>query len=292
MDVECLDIHVHLDYKADVETFVKAARREAMALAVSGIGPMFCHESNDAVEAAMRRYPDAIIGMGYIALGRGDTPETVADLHRRGFKGLKMIAPTRDYDDPAFYPIYARAEELGMTILFHTGVIARSDTMIERRKAEGKPVPPHDDPRTFNIASRRMEPMCVDTIARAFPDLNCIMAHFGSTGRRDVSQGIIKWNPNVYGDLTTFSSAYAVEEEGAWHVEQEYLDGYLSILRPLHPERLTHKLLYGTDTEVSRPEYLAAKKATHKALYDALGFDAPTQRAIFRDTAMRLLGVE
>jgi len=291
MDAECLDVHVHFDYGADIAAGVEAARRAGILLAVSGVGPMFCGEGNDAVEDALRKYPDTVIGMGYVALGRGDSADTVDDLHRRGFKGLKVIAPKKDYDDAEYFPIYARAEELGMPMLFHTGVIARSDTIIERRAAEGKPVPPHDDPRTFDIASRRMEPMCVDTIARAFPKLNCIMAHFGSTGRRDVSEGIIKWNPNVYGDLTSFSSAYEIDAEG-WHIEKKYLEGYLSILRPLHPERLANKLLYGTDSEVSRFEYIAGKKASHKALYDALGLDEEQQRGVFYDTAARLLGLE
>jgi predicted TIM-barrel fold metal-dependent hydrolase len=137
-----------------------------------------------------------------------------------------------------------------------------------------------------------MEPMCVDTIARAFPDLNCIMAHFGSTGRRDVSEGIVKWNANVYGDLTSFSSAYEIEPDGGWRIEAKYLEEYVSILRPLHAGRLAHKLLFGTDTEISRPDRLAAKKASHKAVYDGLGIGEADQRAIFRDTAVRLLGLD
>ena len=126
MDAEYLDIHVHLDYGAELEPFVEAARRLNLAAAVSACGPMFCQPGNDAVAEAMRRYPDTIIGLGYVALGRGDGPETVEDLHARGFRGLKMIAPARDYDDASFYPIYARAEELRMPILFHTGVGARN----------------------------------------------------------------------------------------------------------------------------------------------------------------------
>lgn len=293
MDAEYLDIHMHFDYGADLDAFVKAARRAKIACAVSACGPMFVQPGNDVVEEAFRKYPDTVIGMGYVALGRGDGPGTVEDLHARGFKGLKMIAPTKDYDDPEFYPVYAKAEELHMPILFHTGVVARSDVMLEARRREGKPVPPHDDPRTFNISSKRMEPMCVDTIARAFPELDCIMAHFGSTGRRDVCQGIIRWNPNVYGDLTEFSWAFAVEDgTPGWRIEQEYVEYFLGILRPLGPRKYARKLLYATDTTVSSPELLEAKVASHKAVYEALGFDEETQRAILRDTAVRLLGLE
>ncbi len=293
MDFEYLDIHVHLDYGADVAPFVETAQRLKLACAVSACGPMFCQPGNEAVEEAMRKYPETIIGMGYVALGRGDGPETVEDLHARGFGGLKMIAPTKDYDDESFYPIYAKAEELKMPILFHTGVVARSDVMLEERKKAGKPVPPHDDPRAFNISSKRMEPMCVDTVARAFPDLNCIMAHFGSTGRRDVSQGIIRWNPNVYGDLTEFSWAFEVEEGSpGWRIEPKHVELFLGILQPLRPQRYAGKLLYGTDTTVSDPRLMDAKLASHKAVYEALGINEATRRAMLRDTAARLLGLE
>ena len=293
MDAEYLDIHVHLDYGADVEPFVEAARKLKLAAAVSACGPMFCQPGNEAVEEAMCKYPETIIGMGYVGLGRGDGPETVEDLHARGFRGLKMIAPTRDYDDESFYPIYARAEELRMPILFHTGVVARSDEMLDSRRKAGKPVPPHDDPRTFNISSKRMEPMCVDGIARAFPDLNCIMAHFGSTGRRDVSQGIIRWNPNVYGDLTEFSWAFEVEEGSpGWRIEPKHVELFLGILQPLHPQRYAEKLLYATDTTVSDPRLMDAKLASHKAVYEALGIDEAARRTMLRDTAARLLGLK
>ena len=64
-----------------------------------------------------------------------------------------------------------------------------------------------------------MEPMCVEGIGQTFPDLNCIMAHFGSTGRRDVSEGIVRWHPNIYADLTGYSWAFEVEEDGSgWHI--------------------------------------------------------------------------
>ena len=136
-------------------------------------------------------------------------------------------------------------------------------------KAAGKPVPPHDDPRTFNIKSKRMEPMCVEGIGQSFPDLNCIMAHFGSTGRRDVSEGIIRW-----------------------HLEPRHIDFFLETLAPLHPEKYAHKLLFATDLSTNDVHLLDAKIASHDAIYDAVGINAEDKRKMFRDTAARLLGLE
>ena len=293
VDAEYIDSHVHFDYKADMGAFVKAARKHSLAFAVSACGPMWAHHDNDAVAEAVRKYPDTVIGMAYIALGRGGTPEIVERAHSDGFSGLKVICPTKDYDSEEYFPIYAKAEELRMPVLFHTGVVARADVWLEQRKKAGKPVPPHDDPRTFNISSKRMEPMCVDGIARAFPDLNCIMAHFGSTGRRDVCEGIIRWNPNVYGDLTRYSCMYNVDDSPqGWHIEPEFVEKYAAELRALNAARYSSKLLYGTDVEISTPEFLGAQIASHKAIYAALGIDEQGQRAIMRDTAARLLNLQ
>ncbi|MFC1582133.1 amidohydrolase family protein [Planctomycetota bacterium] len=293
MDREYIDWHVHMAYKIDIEPFVAEARKNSIAMCVNACGPMYGQPGNDAVEEAAKKYPDTIIPIGFIGLGRGDTPATVEDLHKRGFKGLKTIAPTKDYDDEEFFPIYAKAEELKLPILFHTGVVARSDEWIQNLKDAGKPVPPHDDPRTFNISSKRMMPMCVDGIVRAFPDLNCVLAHFGSTGRRDVSQGIIRWNPNAYGDLTEYCWALEVDDsEQGWHIEQKHIDFFMETLRPLHPERFPEKLLYGTDISTDDPHLMDAKLASHRAVYTACGIPEDQQRLMFHDTAARLLGLE
>jgi predicted TIM-barrel fold metal-dependent hydrolase len=293
MDAEYLDFHVHMAYGVDVEPFVRAARKLNVAMAVNGCGPFWGGADNDAVEAAAAKYPDTIIPIGFVGLGRGGTPETVEDLHRRGFKGLKMIAPIKDYDDPEYFPIYAKAEQLRLPILFHTGVVARADVWLKELAARGRPVPPHDDPRTFNISSKRMEPMCVDAIVRAFPDLNCVMAHFGSTGRRDVCEGLIQWNPNLYGDMTSYCYAYEVDEtERGWHIEPAHVEYFLQFLKPMRADRLAGKLLFGTDVTTAPLELYDAKVASHKAVYAALGIGEEGQRLIFRDTAARLLGLD
>ncbi len=293
MDAEVIDFHAHIAHEVDVEPFVKMARKLNVAMAVNAAGPFWGGGTNEAVEAAARKYPDTIIPIGYVGLGRGGAPQTVEDLHRRGFKGLKMIAPIKDYDDPEYYPIYAKAEQLGMPILFHTGVVARGDVWLKQMEAEGKPVPPHDDPRTWNISSKRMEPMCVDAIVRAFPDLNCVMAHFGSTGRRDVSQGLIQWNPNLYGDLTEFSWAYELDDsKQGWHIEPRHVEYFMQTLRPLRADKLADKLLYGTDVTTSKTTLYDAQLASHKAIYTELGISADDQRKMFRDTALRLLRIE
>jgi len=293
MDFEYLDIHVHMSYQCDMQPCIEICRKLGLAIAVNSCGPFWGQDSNEAVEAAAKKYPDTVIPIGFIGLGRGATPETVEDLHRRGFKGLKTIAPTKDYDDEEFYPIYAKAEKLRMPILFHTGVVARSDAWLKALQAAGKPVPPHPDPRTFNIKSKRMEPMCVEGLGQAFPNLNCIMAHFGSTGRRDVCEGIVRWHPNIYGDLTEYSWAFELEPgEPGWRIEPRHVKYFLETLAPLHPAKYADKLLFATDFSTGDPGHLDAMIASHKAIYEAVGIDAAGRRKMLRDTAAKLLGLD
>jgi hypothetical protein len=230
------DCHVHLDYDADVDGYAAGLRKLKMRAGVSSCGSFFNQPGNDAVEAAFRRHPDVFAGFGYVALGRGDTAKTVERLHRRGFPALKVIIPKKDYDDRSFYPIYRRAEALGMPILFHTGVMVRPECFLEF-----SPRCPKVDHAAMDVSCRRMDPMCLDTIARAFPKLKLIMAHFGSTGRRDYAAGILAWNPNIYADLTAL----------VWLWEKERVKRAVEWFRTV-PAKVHERLLFGTDTFVGR----------------------------------------
>ena len=73
----------------------------------------------------IRENPDFIVGFGYVRLGI-DGPHVVDELCDMGFRGLKTIRPTENYDSKAFYPVYERAEARNMPFLFHTGQLFRA----------------------------------------------------------------------------------------------------------------------------------------------------------------------
>ena len=62
-------------------------------------------KGNDLVERAHERYPDLIVPMAMIEIDRTE-PTLISDLADRGFRGLKIIGPRRNYDDPAYFPLY------------------------------------------------------------------------------------------------------------------------------------------------------------------------------------------
>jgi len=274
------DVHVHMDIGTDVEQVVENARKLKCRLGISSLGSTFHMPDNESVAEAIRRYPDVVVGFGYIALGRGDGPSKVEKLHRQGFRALKMICPKKDYDDKSYYPIYAKAEDLHMPVLFHTGVVARMDVWAKKHGWKDMEA---IDFRSLDISSNRMRPICLDAIARAFPDLNLIMAHFCSLGRRDEAAAVLKHNPNVYADLTTLSGA---KTKAQVRENAKLVKSFLS----------THdygKLLFGTDlfTSSDTGRLKLGIKAINMLL-DELKVTREVRVKIMGETAEELVGMK
>src|SRR3981081_2813653 len=70
-------------------------------------------DGNDLVEQAHARYPNLIAPFSMIQIDES-TPALVSDFADRGFKGLKIINPRRNYDDPMYFPVYSEAEKRGL----------------------------------------------------------------------------------------------------------------------------------------------------------------------------------
>ena len=274
------DVHVHLDIGSDIAAVVAGAKELDCRLGICACGPVFHQPGNEPVAEALRKYPDLVVGFGYVALGRGDGPWTVEALHQQGFRAVKVIIPTRDYDDREFYPIYARAQELRMPILFHTGVVARVDLW---PKLYGWTDTADLDFRSYDISSKRMRPICLDAIARAFPDLNLIMAHFCSLGRRSEAAGVLEQNPNVYADLTTLSGATTVEQVAA---------NARLLASQIRQPSVYERLLFGTDFATSGGVgRLAVGLNAVNGLIDELGLGEDLRRRIMGETAQELVGL-
>jgi len=274
------DVHVHMDLGTDIDRVAAEARKLHARLGISSCGLMFHQPDNDAVAEAIQRHPDVVVGFGYVALGRGDGPAKVRQLHRQGFRALKVICPKKDYDDKSLYPVYAKAEELAMPILFHTGVVARMDAWAQR---EGWTDMAAVDFPALDISSNRMRPICLDAIARAFPGLKLIMAHFTSLGRRDEAAAVLNHNPNVYADLTTPSGAGTKAQ----------IRDYARRIRSLVPAANYPKLLFGTDffTHHSGTRRLKAGIKTINLLLDELKVTKAVRAKIMSETAEELVGL-
>lgn len=142
--------------------------------------------SNADLLPYLKKYPDHVIGLAYIGMGKDlEGAEAVTRWHGEGFRGLKLIDPCAPYDDERFFPVYERAEELGMPALFHTGWLA------------GRPDCPRDEQPHVDY----MRPYRLDHIARCFPDFKMIGAHLGHPHFTEALQMVVS-HENIYYDFS------------------------------------------------------------------------------------------
>jgi hypothetical protein len=215
---------------------------------------------------ALKTHPDLYLGFGMFRLG-DDPPEAVKAFHDAGFKGLKCICPRSRYDDKAYYPVYRQAEELRMPMLFHLGIVGRSD----------------DDGRR-DVNCDRMRPVHLDTIARAFPGLMIIGAHFGNPWTDEAAM-IARWNPNVFFDLSGSILKYRSREYFHqllwWGRDPDYMA----------PDKTGpwDKLLFGSDVKISSIEGVMAD---YRGLLGSLWLSDVDRAKVWGGNAAKLLGIQ
>jgi len=153
--VKIIDAHEHLPatpgYLDDLLRTMDECGIERCC--ISGLGELFDHVDNEGVRQAVAAHPDRLIGQVFVRPGV-DGPEVIDWGWREGFKMVKVTIPTVSYDDPSLFPLWERALEHGMSVLFHSGIVA-----------------PYAQGRGLGISSWKMQPMQIEPITREFPDL-------------------------------------------------------------------------------------------------------------------------
>ena len=214
-------------------------------------GPSYGEGEKGDFERAFKDYEDKVIGFGTIYPGKS-RPEVVDEYYSRGFKGIKVIYPTKRYDHGGFLTYYQKAEELGMPILFHTGVVARHRLDIAE-----------------DISSAHMRPVYLDRIARLFPKLHVVAAHMGDPWYLEAYMTSQK-NPNMWLDI----SGKAI------------LLKALNIRKYLGIRLTVDKLLFGLD-EPSR-EYSRLIYTWSTLLYE-MGLSQEERAKVFGRNAAKML---
>lgn len=164
-----INTHGHFWQHSDVDRLVDEWRREGIVkFCVLALGKQFQargYLGNEGVKKWMDKYPDIIMGAGCIEIGHTPDPVSrVTELYNEGFKGLKFISPVKNYNDESYFGYYEKASELGMPIIFHTGILASM-------AGEGLP--------EYNVDAEHMRPYHFDKICRRFPALKIVGAHLG-----------------------------------------------------------------------------------------------------------------
>jgi predicted TIM-barrel fold metal-dependent hydrolase len=120
---------------------------------------------NDWLAGLSKRFPGSLMGFGSVDPYDEGAIAEMGRCRGLGLKGLKFH-PTMQRFDPAdqrFYPLWARAQELGLICLFHTGTCGIGA----------------GTPGAGGTKIRYSHPGFLDAVGADFPGLTLIAAHFG-----------------------------------------------------------------------------------------------------------------
>jgi uncharacterized protein len=120
---------------------------------------------NDWLASLSERFPGVLMGFGSVdPFDRGAVGELqrCADL---GLKGLKFHPTMQQFDpgEQGFYPLWEKAQDLGLLCLFHTGTCGIGA----------------GTPGAGGTKIRYSHPGFLDSVGADFPGLTLIAAHFG-----------------------------------------------------------------------------------------------------------------
>jgi len=142
------------------------------------------YASNEYVHRLCAEYADRLLGFASVDPRRGDAADVldraVQDL---GLKGLKLHPPLQGFrpDDEVVYPVYEKAVELDIPVVFHVGTT------------------PFGSLCRLSQAS----PLLVDEVAVAFPTLRIMLTHLGTLWHNEAFM-VVEKNPNVFIDTAAY----------------------------------------------------------------------------------------
>ena len=212
-------------------------------------------DPNDYVAQTVESYPDVFIGFCSVDPRKGKA--AVEELERSvlslGLRGLKLHPIHQAFfpDDPAFIPLFAKAEELGIPVLMHSGYAAAG------ANAPGG--------GGFELAYSRPIPH-VDSLAARHPNLTIIMAHPAWPWIQE-QVAVALHKSNVFIDLSGWAPRYIPKE-----------------LISEASGRLRKKILFGSDYPYISP-------VTWLEQFQELDIRDGSRPLILHDNAARILNL-
>lgn len=178
---------------------------------------------NDDLRRVLDEHPERFIGIGCVDISQSSPTAVVAQAvraHERGLVGVSFQPAFfgRDIDDRHLYPLYSRAEELGLVVAVHTGI-------------------------TYSRLHplRHERPELLDQVACDFPDLRLIACHAGWPWATEFA-AVARRHPTVFLEFGGIAPKYVARAGTGW-------DAMFGMMANV----LRDQVLYGSDWPVISP---------------------------------------
>jgi predicted TIM-barrel fold metal-dependent hydrolase len=163
---------------------------------ITGVpGPPSPEKCNDYIAAIVAAQPDTFIGYASVNPAYRGAGAAVRELERAvrdlGLQGLKLYPMYQDWSpaDPVLaFPVFAKAEELGIPVMVHQAGSTRIDARMEYAR-----------------------PALLDAAGRRFRDLRLTIAHCGLPWV-DEALFMLTKHPNFYAELSYHIASVTTEE--------------------------------------------------------------------------------
>ena len=239
-----IDMHNHITVKSSpyhlpVEEYIKALDECEVEKAVilgKDYGKLGDQQQSNLPDEQtaefVKTHPDRFIGFTGVHPDRGEK-QNVERVERAvnelGLKGIKINPHAGHYpNDERLYPVYEKATELDIPVVFHTGLKA---------PVEGTRV-------------KYCQPIFIDDVAVDFPDMTIIIAHAGYPWVEEtILVGL--YAGNVYVDISTLTQI-----EGVMGVEV-----MVPTLRKLTSSWGAQRVLFGSDGIFNLEDTIQAVKS-------------------------------
>lgn len=216
-----------------------------------------------------RMFGDFIIPIPLVDMDR-TTPDDIDRLLSHGGRGIKFIGPQHSYGDSRYFPLYAVLRDRKAPAIFHTGYLVNGG-LWDVGGLMG--VPDYLD-------ITNMRPAAIDRVARAFPGLKILMAHFGNPWWEE-TWTVIKSHKDVYAD---FSGGTAITKSMAMWKEMFAPNGVM------HAGSVS-KLCFACDgSPFFGGDNYGAINRFHDRFYEAVGVPDDLRRRIDRENILSILG--
>jgi hypothetical protein len=216
--------------------------------------------ANEEVLKLAERYPGYIIPFYHLDLDE-EGPEAVDRAKERGFAGLKLIGPRLPYAHESYFPVYERAQALGMPALVHTGFLSFG--------IEG------------GIRQENLSPVYLITISSYFPRFRMVGAHLGNQWAMEAVEAMSACD-NVWYDMSGGTIRHYPASWFRWLFER--VGRNQTSEPPKIDMRLVGKLVFGSDNPDDTMEF-------YRSFMAALAIPPEVQERVYYSNAAEWLGL-